>query len=702
MDRDQDAAERRVPDALWTVEASLLDRMAHFFERVDSNRAVVASVHWSDPRETMSRAEEVPSSERVTPPDSSRTESIAGPRPVGLLVLATWLGILAGAGELAAFLLVRARSGEVWPYLGKIHAYPWTIPTVNAVLLLGIAVPLAALTAYRPRLGHRFGPLILVALAIMPTLLVLGPGLYLGALLLLAFGGASLILPIARRFPGTMARIVRWTLPVFLLGIVGLAAWRHRDPPPLTQPTDAVRGPNILLIVLDTVRADHLSLPGSGADRQTSPELEALAGLGVTFTGARATAPWTLPSHASLMTGRWAFDVCPGRFSPMSADGPTLAGSLATLGYETVGLVANTFYTTYATGLSRGFAHYEDLPFKPATILASSEVGGRIVDLIGEISRSLRPGEPPPLRRFDRIDASSINLRFLDWLDHDRAQARPFFAFLNYFDAHDPYLVPPGADHRFGGAPIDPSDRAFLEDWWLSPDKSKITPEQEALLIDGYDSCIAFLDQSLGNLFRELDRRTLLDDTIIVVTSDHGEAFGEHDLFGHGVSLYEDQLHVPLLIIAPGLVPSGHVIDRVVSLRDVPATLLDLAGHPDPPLPGTSLASLWARPSDEASATRSLTEGNKPSPAMASVPGPDMFSPNEGKSPVFGGPMISIMDDRQLKYIRTERSPIPHEEFYALASDPGETVNLVMPASLPLLDQFRAALMELLRSDTRD
>ncbi|WP_161602128.1 sulfatase [Tautonia marina] len=631
--------------------------------------------------------------------DGSPTAQVVGPGPIGLLILAAWLGLLAGAGELAAFLFVRARSGEVWPYLGKIRAYPWTIPTVNAALLLVIAVPIAVLTVRSPRLGNRIGPHLLVAFAFLPTLLVLGPGLYLGALLILALGGASIVVPIARRHPQTIARMVRSTVPVLLLGLVGLAFWRHASPQPVTEPSDRVRAPSVLLIVLDTVRADHLSLPGSGAARQTSPELETLAARGVTFTGARATAPWTLPSHASLMTGRWSFDVCLGRFGAMSDDGPTLAGSLASIGYDTVGIVANTYYTTYATGLSRGFAHYEDLPMNLATILASTEVGGRLIDLIGRLSTSLRPNEPPPLVRFDRIDAGSINRRFLHWLDHDRAEDRPFFAFLNYFDAHDPYLVPPGTDHRFGEAPTNPADRAFLKDWWLRSNKSEITPEQEALLIDGYDSCIASLDQHLGRLFRELDRRALLDELIVVVTSDHGEAFGEHDLFGHGVSLYEDQLHVPLLMVAPGLAPKGQVIDRVVSLRDVPATLLDLVGHPDAPLPGISLASLWEPAEDRTPGEGSFLNAEVPSPAVASVPGPDMFLPNEGKSPVFGGPMISIMDDRHLKYIRTERSPVAVEELYAVGSDPNETFNLVSPSSMPLLDQLRSTLMDRVQSD---
>ena len=111
---------------------------------------------------------------------------------------------------------------------------------------------------------------------------------------------------------------------------------------------------------------------------------------------------------------------------------------------------------------------------------------------------------------------------------------------------------------------------------------------------DAYDSCIAYLDEQLGVLFDELQRRDLLDDTLVVITSDHGEGLGEHDLFDHGESLYSTELDVPLLILLPRKSRTARVVPQVVSLRDLPATIVDLVGQgAGSPFPGHSLADLW-------------------------------------------------------------------------------------------------------------
>jgi arylsulfatase A-like enzyme len=366
----------------------------------------------------------------------------------------------------------------------------------------------------------------------------------------------------------------------------------------------------------------------------------------------------------------------------MTDTDPTLAGALAARGFDTVGIVANTFYCTYSTGLSRDFSHYEDLPVTLATVLASSEIGGRIVDRVGAISASLRPNAPPLLQRFSRIAADSINQRFLRWLDRRPTGSRPFFAFLNFFDAHDPYIVPSGAEHRFGEDPRSSADRHFLEQWWLSPSKEETPDDRIELLIDGYDSCLSYLDGRLRVLFQELERRGLLNETIVVITSDHGEAFGEHDLYGHGVSLYEDQIRVPLIVVAPGLVPELGIHEDVVSLRDVPATILDLVDLPGPSLPGASLASFWR------------SKQTDPSPAIASVSGPETFPPNSGRSPVFRGSMISVTDKNRLKYIKTFIDKGPGEELYNLSSDPEEWLNLASPYSETLLSPLRSAIAD--------
>ena len=124
---------------------------------------------------------------------------------------------------------------------------------------------------------------------------------------------------------------------------------------------------------------------------------------------------------------------------------------------------------------------------------------------------------------------------------------RPFFAFLNYFDAHYPYQLPPGRLHRFGVEPTDNYQRILIQHWW-ELDKTTVSPEGVAFAADAYDDCIADLDEQLGKLVDELDRRGVLEQTWLIIASDHGESFGEHaGVFCHGTSLYETELHVPLL-----------------------------------------------------------------------------------------------------------------------------------------------------------
>jgi arylsulfatase A-like enzyme len=150
-----------------------------------------------------------------------------------------------------------------------------------------------------------------------------------------------------------------------------------------------------------------------------------------------------------------------------------------------------------------------------------------------------------------RRDAGSINRAFLGWLDRRAQPARPFFAFLNYYDAHAPYLLPMGAGYRFGLVPRRPSEYIFLTEQWEWVDKLTLRPVYRELARDSCENCIAFLDEQLGVLVRELGPRGALAHTWLIVTSDHGEGMGEHRLFDHGESLYAQEIHVPLVIVPP-------------------------------------------------------------------------------------------------------------------------------------------------------
>ena len=209
----------------------------------------------------------------------------------------------------------------------------------------------------------------------------------------------------------------------------------------------AARGPNVLLIVLDTVRASSLSLYGYARD--TTPQLTRWARRGVRFDWAVAPACWTFPSHCCFFTGRWPYELNSHWQLVLNTPHPTLAEFLAARGYLTAGFVANTSYCSYETGLDRGFAHYEDYPLSPRTILGSTAVGRWITQNV----LSYRDFYGRKWIQYQSRDAGGINRAFLDWLSRQRRGERPFFAFLNYLDAHEPFLVPGEHTPRFGLRP---------------------------------------------------------------------------------------------------------------------------------------------------------------------------------------------------------------------------------------------------------
>ena len=167
---------------------------------------------------------------------------------------------------------------------------------------------------------------------------------------------------------------------------------------------------------------------------------------------------------------------------------------------------------------------------------------------------------------------------------------RPFFAFLNYFDAHSPYIPPEGTVFRFGLRPQTEADFILLGELWTVIDKLKLPLHYQLLARDSYDNCIAYLDGRLGELFDVLQRRGVLDRTLVIVTADHGEDLGEHGLFDHGESLYRPEVRVPLLIVLPARSQFSGVVSKVVSLRDLPATIVELVGLAGgSPFPGRTL-----------------------------------------------------------------------------------------------------------------
>ena len=198
---------------------------------------------------------------------------------------------------------------------------------------------------------------------------------------------------------------------------------------------------------------------------------------------------------------------------------------------------------------------------------------------------------------------------------------------------------------------------------------------------DVYDDCISYLDRRLGMLLQELSRRGVLDNTLVIVTSDHGEHLGDHLLFFHGCSLYRQLVQVPLVIVDNKGVPSARVVAEPVSLCDVPATVVDLLGlGRDAPFPGRSLTRFWHRP-DQAVLPPA-------EPLLMETGKPELLA-NQGREPAAKGPMKSLVA-RGMHYIRTADGL---EELYELSSDPEEKVNMAgSPNAQAILERFRNTL----------
>ena len=532
-------------------------------------------------------------------------------------------------------------------------------------------------------------------------MIVAAPQIYPEARLILALGISSRLVPWLTRHPAGSRRILVWSFPV-LVGLVMILAVSVFGGDWLKQRREAARplppanSPNVLLIVLDTVRADRLSL--YGYHRSTTPTLERLAKRGIRFDAARASAPWTLMSHASFFTGRWPHELDIQWQSPLRTNFPMLAEYLAAHGYATAGLVSNATYCSYDTGLDRGFTHYEDYVLDKTNILHTAVIVGEIKKMAlflvflglrhdAALLQTVQDFLGPQADVLTRRDAESVNRGFLAWLDHRRDPGRPFFAFLNYLDAHVPYKLPAGASPRFGKKPQTRDELRIIYDDWSLIDKLQLQKQFITLALDSYDNCVAYLDEQLGQLFDDLESRGVLDRTWVVIAGDHGEGLGEHDLFEHGESLYSTEIHVPLLILPPAGDQPQSVVRDTVSLRDLPATIVDMVGlESGAPFPGRSLSRLWENTpaqSDQTIADDVLSELPSPSPRDSS----------HGRSPARRGPLVSLAD-RDLVYIKNEGDGT--EELYDERADPRELTNRAASDKMrPVLERFRQQLARL-------
>lgn len=578
-------------------------------------------------------------------PGASGTPVRAGSPPArarDILLLAI-TGAMVSALVLVGYTEIRYRLLHVLTWTNR--ELSWLSPVGYLVCFLIVAVPLFVLAKLLPRwVNLRVVAATFATVAIFSAFLLYSK-VHPLAELALALGlgvriGAAVAARPERWLRGARLASVWIAVTLGMLGGVASVGWRLRERSALAQRAaiDA-NAPNVILLILDTVRASSLS--AYGYHRPTTPTLERLAREGTLFEHAFAAAPWTAPSHASLMTGLYASQTDAGYLTPMIDSAPTLAEALSAKGYATGAFMANTGYAGYQIGLSRGFARYEDLPvtFTQAmwsTTLAQTGTGRRLVTAVGKRSRSRVLGalrdidlRVVGIRQGERRYAGEIADNFFRW--RSRVEGGPYFAMLNFMDAHSPYDPPGRFRDAFGEGKRE---------------------------IDRYDGGILYEDSIVGSIVRRLEERGELDRTVLIITADHGEHWGEHGLESHGNSLYLPLLHVPLIVHGAGRIPAATRVGSAVSLRDLAATILDLTGSAPRGVPGASLAAAWNGGSE---ATLS--------PVIAEVsPGINIPPTN----PTSRGPMKASLDSVS-HYIRYGDGV---EELFSWRSDSMELRNL--------------------------
>jgi arylsulfatase A-like enzyme len=235
--------------------------------------------------------------------------------------------------------------------------------------------------------------------------------------------------------------------------------------------------------------------------------------------------------------------------------------------------------------------------------------------------------------------------------------------------------------YPFGLKPQGQADFSLLVEHWGKIDKMKLSHHYRALARDCYDNCLLYMDGKLGELLRELERREILDRTLLIVASDRGEGLGEHELFDHGESLYSTEIHVPLLFVLPAVSDHGRVVSEPVSLRDLPATVVDLIGlASNSPFPGRSLARLWR-------ASTQAADPDARSDVFSELPTANPSNPNQGRSPAARGPLISLAQGDYV-YIRNQRDG--REELFQESDDRRELINRAgLETVRPVLERLR-------------
>ncbi|MCP4420173.1 MAG: sulfatase-like hydrolase/transferase [Chloroflexi bacterium] len=421
----------------------------------------------------------------------------------------------------------------------------------------------------------------------------------------------------------------------------------------------APKFPNIILIVMDAGRADHLSC--YGYERATTPHLDRIAAEGTLFENAMSAAVWTVPSHASLFTGMYlSGHGLRGRNLKLRKDLPTMASFLTTHGYDTLALTANALIGQ-ATGLARGFAELKDVRnvFQGEHLLGWQKKANALY-------RRLYYGRSPHQSSWYDSGAWRLNYDMKRWIRQKKREGdeRPFFIFANYMEPHLRYDPPSVFRQKFLTIAQEKRWQQVNQNAWkFMSGEVQMTDEDWDILTRLYDAELAYLDSRLGQLYQFLQQNQLLDKTLLIITSDHGENLGDHQMMDHQYCVYETLTRVPLIVRYPAKFKAGLRSKTLVQSVDLLPTFAELlSAQDDPSLDRVQGQSLLAAERSDFAVTEYLA--------------PQLHSfRREG---VEFDPRFS----RQLRALRTERykyikSSEGADELYDLKVDPDERHNLI-------------------------
>ena len=410
--------------------------------------------------------------------------------------------------------------------------------------------------------------------------------------------------------------------------------------------TSGGRPPNVVLLVLDSVRADHLSCYGH--ERPTTPHIDRIAEHGICYDRAYTASCWTLPSHASLFTGlypsrhRTDFDT-----KALTEGIETCASFLSERGYATASFSCNAFVSRH-TDLARGFD-------------VASDVEGLMGGGPSFVGRAVRAAHRSVRRALQKDRGAERAWRQAKrWLTE--SADRPFFMFMNFMDCHLPYRL--SADrllHFVEPERLEQVQRLPMDPFGAMAGKHTYAPEEVEDLKAMYDGALRYLDGVVGALDQHLASLGRQEDTLLIITSDHGESFGEHGLFDHQYGLYEPLVRVPLVVRGPDL-DRGRAESGLAQLVDIFPSIARWVGREGPVGDPSASDTLFTDPGREFAASEYLI------PNVAAIqrrfPGTDTSR--------FESAIRSIRDERYKCILRRDG----RTELYDLETDPGELHNL--------------------------